>query len=217
MWSKVTLFDLVSKVGRNPKKHLSSSNFDGGNDGMVEGRDSFLDLRDIDNEENESNLEDDQEVEELKLYDVPPESIIIKRQAWGVIPIIYMPYKEVYLTNSQKQANVNGFVNIGFSCYMNVIFQFLVNTPGIKEYFLLDLHLNEMDRDISKPIPETITTRIGELVQVYHSHNDHVINPFRLIELISSQSNVFHPKMNQEDSHEFLLYILDKLATELNR
>lgn len=184
---------------------------------MVEGRDSFLDLRDIENEENESNLEDDQEVEELKLYDVPPESIIIKRQAWGVIPIIYMPYKEVYLTNSQKQANVNGFVNIGFSCYMNVIFQFLVNTPGIKEYFLLDLHLNEMDRDISKPIPETITTRIGELVQVYHSHNDHVINPFRLIELISSQSNVFHPKMNQEDSHEFLLYILDKLATELNR
>ena len=44
---------------------------------------------------------------------------------------------------SRIQANVNGLVNVGWSCYMNVILQCLANTPGIKEYFLADLHRRE--------------------------------------------------------------------------
>lgn len=152
------------------------------------------------------------------------------RIAQGLYPfpeITHLPYKELHLLPSLSQTSVNGLVNVGVSCYFNVILQSLVNIPGIKEYFLAKLHMKEIQHEgvTSQPpsptegsnLKETVANRFGELVNIYHSYNDHVLNPYKFIELIKNTSKIFDPQRNQDDAHELLLYILDKLATELVR
>jgi ubiquitin C-terminal hydrolase len=155
------------------------------------------------------------------------------RIAQGLYPfpeITQLPYKDLFLLPSLSQTNVNGLVNVGVSCYFNVVLQSLANTPGLKEYFLGRVNLKEnqkaMDTIPASPTSplgrssrnmESLSGRMGEFVQLYHSYNDHVLNPYRLIELVRENSKIFNPQKNQDDAHEFILYFIDRLATELNR
>ncbi len=174
--------------------------------GDLQDQESFL-------QENQKQTEENEAVE-CELVELPKESIVIARDTWKLAPVAGIPFKEIATMNLQSQACVNGLINCGYSCFMNVVFQGLANTPGIKEYFLSNLHLEEFP---SNRATDSIANRFAEFLQVYNSYNDHVLDPTRLVELIVEQSRVFNPRINQEDAHEFLLYLLDQLSTELNR
>lgn len=155
---------------------------------------------------------------------VPDREVRIAKGLYPFPEVMTLPYKELVLLPNIAQSNVNGMVNVGVSCYFNVVMQAIVNSPGIKEYFLSRLYIKETMKEgfedpelLSYHIPDTISNRIGEFVQLYHSYNDHVLNPVKLISLIKEKSKLFDPYQNQDDSHELLLYLLDKIATELNR
>lgn len=132
----------------------------------------------------------------------------------GLSNVEEIPYREIQLLPSEDQANVNGLVNLGYSCYQNVILQALATLPGVKEYFLQDLHLKERERN---PEKETLVNRMGDFIKVYYSYNDHVLNPILLTNFIKRQSSIFDTTISQEDAHEFLLFMLDRIASELNR
>lgn len=175
-------------------------------DEQVDDQESFLQESQRQTEENEAV--------ECELVEVPQESIVIGKDAWKLTPVCGVPFREIAPMSVQSQACVNGLINHGYSCFMNVVFQGLANTPGLREYFLQNLHLEEFP---AKQAQDCLSNRFAQFVQVYNSYNDHILDPSRLVELIVLQSKVFNPRINQEDAHEFLLYLLDQLSTELNR
>lgn len=148
---------------------------------------------------------------------VPDLEVKIMTNGWQFLDIPHLPYKEIRLIPAIGQAKVNGFVNNGVSCYMNVIFQLFCNMPGIKEYFLGNTHIKEFQQRQNEPIEDTFVNRIGELIQIYHSYNDFVLEPLWLISEIKNHSKTFSSSGMQQDTHEFLMYMLDRLANSLNR
>lgn len=99
---------------------------------------------------------------------------------------------------------------------MSVVFQAIANMPGLKEYFLGNIHIKEMVAEGGLGVEDNLIYRLGELVQLYHSYNDHVFEPTRLFEIISEHSK-FNPRQSQEDAHEFLMYMLERISGITNR
>lgn len=151
------------------------------------------------------------------LEEVPESEVMLTAEVYPYSEILAVPVKDIPMLSNLNQACVNGLINVGNSCYFNVVLQCLANTPGIKEYFLSNLHLKEFNLNGRISPADSLTSRIGEFIQLYHSYNDYVMNPFKLIEMVIEQSKIFDPTKIQEDAHEFLLYMLDRIATDLNR
>lgn len=148
---------------------------------------------------------------------LPESEVKLQADQWLFLDIATLPYRDLKLMPTIGQASVNGFVNSGVSCYMNVAFQVLANMPGLKEYFLGNIHQKEACYEGKFQLEDSFVNRIAELIQVYHSYNDYVMEPAKLFENIAGHSKIFSPSQEQEDAHEFLMYILDRLATDLNR
>lgn len=148
---------------------------------------------------------------------VPDHEVKFLRNGWQFLDISSLPYKEIRLVPNIGQAKVNGFVNSGVTCYMNVIFQMICNIPGLKEYFLGDVHLKEFQQQASDPLQDNFVNRMGELIHLYHSYNDFVLEPIWLIKDIKSDNKTFSSNDTQQDAHEFLTYMLDRLGEGLNR
>lgn len=148
---------------------------------------------------------------------VPDSAVKFQPNSWLFLDIAQVPYHELRLIPNIGQAKVNGFVNHGVSCYMNVVFQTLCNMPGLKEYFLGNIHLKEFQQRGHSPLEDNFVNRIAELVQLYHSYNDFVLEPLHLVSEIKSHSKTFSAADTQHDAHEFLMYVLDRLASGLNR
>ena len=159
---------------------------------------------------------------------LPDKEVKTLHGGWNYLEVsMNIPYKEVQLLPSRIQANVNGLVNVGWSCYVNVILQCLANTPGIKEYFLADLHRREFlsysvpgNDPLSCKLPkepENLSYRVGEFIQYYHSYNDHVLKAEKIIEMITCDSKKFKPASQVADAHEFMVYMMEMLSNELNR
>lgn len=100
---------------------------------------------------------------------------------------------------------------------MNVVFQSIANMPGLKEYFLGNIYLKETATEGNAGIEDNLITRLAELVQLYHSYNDHIFEPNKLFEIISEHNNTFNPRDSQQDAHEFLIYLLNRISTLSNR
>lgn len=154
----------------------------------------------------------------LSEFNVISESeVVIQASGWNFLDITQMPYKELRLVPPIGQAKVNGFINQGVNCYMNVIFQMLCNMPGIKEYFLINLQIKESSEQPNVEIEDNFINRVAELIQLYHSYNDFVLEPTWLFKEITNHNKTFNPIENQQDAHEFLIYMLERLSTNLNR
>ena len=173
----------------------------------------FVDLTDNSHQEEDTGLQEF--LSEFNL--VPASDVKLQTNAWQFLDISQVPYKELRLIPAISQAKVNGFVNTGVNCYMNVIFQFICNMPGLKEYFLGNIHLKEFAESSNEPLENSFVNRIGEMVQLYHSYNDFALEPVWLCEDIKGHSKTFSAADTQQDAHEFLLYLVDRLATALYR
>jgi Ubiquitin carboxyl-terminal hydrolase len=151
-------------------------------------------------------------------YTLLPESEVkLQSEQWLFLDIATLPYRDLNLVPPLGQAAVNGFTNQGVNCYMNVVFQVIVNMPGVKEYFIGNIHQKEAIAEGKPQLEDSFVGRFGELVQVYHSYNDYILEPTRLLQNIAQNHKLFNASLDQEDAHEFLMYVIDRLATDLNR
>ena len=110
------------------------------------------------------------------------------------------------ITNSSS--DFKGLKNFGNSCYSNVIIQILTSIPEFinvlyKRYSVVE---NENDLFIDYPI----LSRIIEIMSNYKAKNTSLASNY-LKEIV----NKFDSSGNQNDAHEFLVFLLDRLNNEL--
>ena len=105
---------------------------------------------------------------------------------------------------------LTGLVNLGNRCFMNSIIQCLSNTLKLTDVFLSGLIVKEMDNVANKSSNESkVVIAWNNLIKNIWEHNQ-LIKPKTIIESIAKIIPKYKT-FNQQDSHEFLLYLLDIL------
>lgn len=116
--------------------------------------------------------------------------------------------KDIYINNG-----LCGLMNIGNKCFMNSILQCLNNTISLTDYFLSCDYKQDATVQ-NKRLPERFLL-ISYITIINHMWDkNHVIKPKSFVENLSK----FHPiyfSLEQQDSHECLLFILDILHKSL--
>jgi ubiquitin C-terminal hydrolase len=106
-----------------------------------------------------------------------------------------------------------GLINIGNKCYMNSILQCLFNSLKLTDYILSCNYKDDLDHKYHKNEKYVLHSYVTLLNHIWDSNQ--LIKPKTFIENLSK----FHRKyysLEQQDSHECLLYILDILHTALS-
>lgn len=138
-------------------------------------------------------------------------------ESWQIELPEALPYQELFLQSEEEQACVSGvFHNDNQSCFFNVVLQLLTSSPGLREYFLSNLQVDEAG---FTGLSESISYLFGDFVQIYHSYDDFVINPKKFLEGIKELPQVDNilkqPFKNR--AINFLSFMLNTLDFELNR
>lgn len=113
--------------------------------------------------------------------------------------------KSTYLSKG-----LSGLMNLGNKCFMNSILQCLSNTLRLSDYFLSGKYRNEDLFQTNKKRKEyyVVLSYLNLIINMWESNQ--VLRPKSFVENMSK----FVPKyftLDQQDSHEFLMYILDFL------
>lgn len=126
-------------------------------------------------------------------------------------PILDYPHcPKAYTQNSQ----ITGFLNLGNTCYINSSLQCLIHTQPLREYFLSEAHLEDLNPASSLGTGGLFAWTLGKLIESYGGSSSALISK-QLVELLWA-NGPFAPG-HQSDVHEFLLFFLDKVHEDLNR
>ena len=130
---------------------------------------------------------------------------------------------------------LSSFQNIGNTCYMNSVLQCLINCDLLKSYFLLEHYKNKLkinifndlwdnkeedsnkmrvisQSDYRKRYKNSLTKQFGEIVIQYWNFNNKII-PSKFKKVLGKLNNDFSGN-SQEDSEQFLSYLLEKIHDE---
>jgi ubiquitin C-terminal hydrolase len=117
---------------------------------------------------------------------------------------------------------MNGFVNLGNTCYLNATLQLIFSIKELKEYFISKIFLKEMngnlknsdlkDNNIKKNI--IFIQNFFSLINDYSNNNNKILIPKNLLNSIQSIYTDFNG-YEQHDSQEILLIILDLIHENL--
>ena len=113
-----------------------------------------------------------------------------------------------YSNNNNSSYDFKGLKNFGNSCYSNVVIQILTSIPEFLNTLYKRYSLVENENDLLFEYP--ILSRIMEVISNYKSKNTSLASNY-LQEIVS----MFDISGSQNDAHEFLVFLLDKLNIEL--
>jgi len=113
-----------------------------------------------------------------------------------------------YSNNNNSSYDFKGLKNFGNSCYSNVVIQILTSIPEFLNTLYKRYSLVENENDLFFEYP--ILSRIMEVISNYKSKNTSLASNY-LQEIVST----FDISGSQNDAHEFLVFLLDKLNIEL--
>ena len=100
---------------------------------------------------------------------------------------------------------MKGFRNIGNTCYLNSGLQMLIQNKD-----LCDLILKYSQNSL-------ILKKIGEFIQEYYCiNNNNVITPNEIKKIVEEKQDIFSG-FNQQDSTEFIIYLLDTIDEEIKK
>lgn len=113
-----------------------------------------------------------------------------------------------------------GLANLGNTCYMNSALQCLLHVPEINYYFFYNIFEKELNKTNPLGNKGQIAVAFGSLLHKLFDNlkntNSSFVSPREFKFTIGHYSSMFHG-YQQQDSQEFLSWLLDALHEDLNR
>lgn len=113
-------------------------------------------------------------------------------------------------------AGNTGLKNLGNTCFMNAVIQCLSSTFELGSYFNEMKHMQDMNRNSRFGTRGELTEELAELIKQMWSGQFKNLTPRDLKDAVSKHMPVF-VGCEQQDAHEFLTMLLEKLHNDLNR
>ncbi|ESN98084.1 hypothetical protein HELRODRAFT_113992 [Helobdella robusta] len=101
---------------------------------------------------------------------------------------------------------LRGLINLGNTCFMNCIVQALTHTPLLRDYFLADKHMCQMENEPQ----QCLVCEMARLFQEFYSGISTPHTPYKLLHLVWTHARHL-AGYEQQDAHEFLIATLDVL------
>lgn len=124
----------------------------------------------------------------------------------------HLPNKFETHKESLESLGRAGLQNMGNTCFMSAALQCLSNIQPLTDYFLSSVHEDE----INSRFNGEVALAYGDLIRAQWKNDYEQIQPIYFCNLIWEIAPQFSPG-EQNDSQEFLSYILQSLHEELNR
>lgn len=109
-----------------------------------------------------------------------------------------------------------GITNLGNTCFMNCIIQCLNSSKYLVDFFLKNHYRQDLNRTNALGFRGEIAEEYAVIVSAIWSGHCKVIKPRRFKSIIGQFNEQFLSN-EQQDSQEFLLFLMDGLHEDLNR
>ena len=123
----------------------------------------------------------------------------------------------------QPGTGIMGLQNLGNTCYMNSALQCLVHIPQLRDYFLYNGYIKEINSENPLGYQGAMATAFSNLIHILFpeimgtgGRTQTAIAPTHFKTTIGHINNMFAGYL-QQDSQEFLAFLLDSLHEDLNR
>ncbi|CEI95348.1 hypothetical protein RMCBS344292_09537 [Rhizopus microsporus] len=129
----------------------------------------------------------------------------------------FLAIKTESTTSSTVTRGLRGLNNLGNTCYMNSAIQCLSNTPKLTYWLLKDLYKKDINRynplGLRGELAESYASLIKSIWRTEHSSS---ISPYEFKKTFERFNSHFSG-YEQQDSQEFLGFLLDGLHEDMNR
>ena len=165
------------------------------------------------NKKEENNEQEEKEIEneEKELTEKIESKQSIKKER---ISLENLFKTEIKFPNDMNKGRT-GLINIGNTCFMNSALQCLSNCYELTKYFLLDLYENDINLENKLGSGGRIALTYRKLLEDLWKGDENYINPSYFKNIFSHFVRKFSG-YSQQDSNEFLIYLLDKIHEDLN-
>ena len=120
------------------------------------------------------------------------------------------------LNENVNRAGIVGLNNLGNTCYMNTGLQCLSNCELLTTYFLKDYYKQFINKDNPMGSKGDIVEKYSQLIHHLWYGGSDCISPMKFKQAFGRMYNAFND-FRQQDSQEFISYLLDALHEDLNK
>ena len=212
--------DLQNRL-KKLKEEVINKKESNNNETQEEKTDETKDTKEANETENKINEEKSEEKPEkkityLKVIEKDSKMLLHTRSISKYLIEFLKKRKIEEFVGEDSKKGLTGLVNLGNTCYMNSAIQCLSNCELLTKYFLSTYYKREINSTSKYSSGGKIVNSYVELLEKLWKQNKSYIKPIDFYKTFCSVVTLFNDS-SQHDSHEMLIYLLEKLHEDLNR
>ena len=169
------------------------------------------------NEENQNEKNKKEETVHISKVIEPDSKMLLYINPISKYLIKHFKTKDMsQFTGINTKNGLVGLVNLGNTCYMNSALQCLSNCEYLTKYFLSGYYKRELNITSKYGSGGKIVESYVDLLNKLWKETKEYVNPIEFFRTFVSHVKLF-ANNSQHDSHEMLIYLLEKLHEDLNR